>query len=64
VFGYTWNKSAPVDKKVNVSSIKINGNSIDPSNFYRVTVDKFMADGGNNFSVLKAGSIGLMDLWI
>jgi len=54
-FSYTWNKSAPVDKKVNVSSIKINGTPIDPSSFYRVTVDKFMACGGNNFSILKAG---------
>ena len=64
-FGYTWNKKAPVGKKVNISSIKINGTPIDPNRFYRVTVDKFMAEGGNNFSVLKAGvnnASGYLDL--
>jgi 5'-nucleotidase len=53
-FGYSWNKSAPVGKKVNISNIKINGTPIDPNSFYNVTVDEFMAEGGNNFSVLKA----------
>ena len=53
-FGYTWNKNAPVGKKVNISSIKINGTPIDPNSFYNVTVDEFMAEGGNNFSVLEA----------
>jgi 5'-nucleotidase len=62
--GYTWNKSAPIGKKVSISSIKTNGTSIDPSSLYRVTVDSFMADGGNNLSVLKAGvnrTIGSLD---
>lgn len=54
-FGYTWNKSAPLGKKINISSIKINGTSIDPSSFYHVTVDSFLADGGDNLSILKAG---------
>ncbi len=54
-FSYTWNKSAPVGKKVNISSIKINRTSIDPTSSYRVTVNSFMARGGNNLSVLKAG---------
>jgi 5'-nucleotidase len=54
-FGYTWNKSAPLGKKVNISSIKINGTSINPNSLYRVTVDSFLADGGDNLSILKAG---------
>jgi len=54
-FRYTWSKSAPIGKKVNISSIMINGTSIDHSALYRVTVDSFMAEGGNNLSVLKAG---------
>jgi 5'-nucleotidase len=54
-FGYTWNKSAPLGKKVNISSIKIKGTSINPSSLYRVTVDSFLADGGDNLSILKAG---------
>lgn len=63
-FSYTWNKSAPVGKKVNISNIKINGTSIDPISLYRVTVDSFMAEGGNNLSVLKAGvnrTVGFLD---
>lgn len=44
----------PVGKKVNISNIKSNGTPIDPNSFYNVTLDRFMAEGGNNFSVLKA----------
>jgi 5'-nucleotidase len=54
-FSYAWNESAPAGKKVNISSITINGTSIDPSGLYRVTVNNFLAEGGDNFSVLKAG---------
>ncbi|MDW5550848.1 bifunctional metallophosphatase/5'-nucleotidase [Methanosarcina sp.] len=54
-FSYTWNKSAPTGEKVDISSIKINGTSIDPSSPYRVTVNSFLADGGDNFSVMKEG---------
>ena len=54
-FSYAWNESAPTGKKVNISNIKINGTSIDPNGLYRVTVNNFLAEGGDNFSVLKAG---------
>jgi 5'-nucleotidase len=54
-FSYIWNESAPTGKKVEISSIKINGTSISPSNLYRVTVNSYLADGGDNFSVLKVG---------
>jgi 5'-nucleotidase len=54
-FSYTWNKSAHTGEKVDISSIKINGTSIDPSSPYRVTVNSFLADGGDNFSVMKEG---------
>jgi 5'-nucleotidase len=64
-FGYAWNESAPTGEKVEMSSIKINGTSIDPTSLYRVTVNGFLADGGDNFSVLKAGvdrKVGSTDL--
>lgn len=64
-FSYTWNESAPTCEKVNISSTKINGTSIDPSSSYRVTVNGFLADGGDNFSVIKAGTdrkVGSSDL--
>ena len=54
-FNYTWNESAPTGNKVEISSIKINGTSINPSSIYRVTVNNYLAEGGDNFAVLKAG---------
>jgi 5'-nucleotidase len=54
-FSYTWSEKYPAGEKVDISSIKINGTAIDPSSPYRVTVNGFLADGGDNFSVLKAG---------
>lgn len=64
-FSYTWNESAPTGEKVEISSIKINGTSIDPSSPYRVTTNSFLADGGDDFSVLKTGvdrTVGSPDL--
>lgn len=64
-FSYTWNERAPTGEKVDISSIKINGTSIDPSSPYRVTMNGFLADGGDNFSVMKEGTdrmVGSPDL--
>jgi 5'-nucleotidase len=55
-FGYTWNKSAPVGKRINISGIKINGTSIDPNNpSYHVTMDSFMAERA--ISILEADNM-------
>lgn len=55
-FSYTWSQSAPTGSKVDISSIKINDVTIDPSASYRVTVNSFLADGGDGFSVLLEGT--------
>jgi 5'-nucleotidase len=55
-FSYAWNESAPTGNKVDLSTIKINGTAINPSSLYRVTVNNYLADGGDNFAVLKAGA--------
>jgi 5'-nucleotidase len=55
-FTYSWSLSAPACNKVDPSTIKINGVTVDPSTPYRVTVNSFLADGGDNFSVLKLGT--------
>lgn len=55
-FEYAWSASAPVGNKVDISSIKINGVPIDPNGTYRVTVNSFLADGGDNFFVLREGT--------
>lgn len=55
-FTYTWSASAPVGEKVDPSSIMINGVVVDPAASYRVTVNSFLADGGDNFTVLRDGT--------
>ncbi|MCU0284483.1 MAG: bifunctional metallophosphatase/5'-nucleotidase [Candidatus Nanopelagicales bacterium] len=55
-FTYAWSASAPVGTKVDLASIRINGEAIDAAASYRVTVNSFLADGGDNFAVLKLGT--------
>lgn len=55
-FTYSYSVSAPVGSKVDPSTIKINGVTVDPNASYRVTVNSFLADGGDNFVVLKDGT--------
>lgn len=55
-FTYEWSLSAPACSKVEIASIKIYGVPINPVGLYRVTVNSFLADGGDNFLVLKLGT--------
>jgi 5'-nucleotidase len=55
-FTYTWSASAPTGNKVNLATIMIGGVSVDPNASYRVTVNSFLADGGDNFTVLVQGT--------
>ena len=55
-FTYTWSASAPACSKVDAGTIQINGVPVDPNASYRITVNSFLADGGDNFTVLKAGT--------
>lgn len=54
-FTYAWSASAPTGFKVDPASISIGGVPLDPAASYRVTVNSFLADGGDNFSVLVGG---------
>ena len=55
-FAYTWSTSAPAGSKVDIASISINGVPINPTATYRVTVNSFLADGGDGFTVLVQGT--------
>jgi 5'-nucleotidase len=55
-FTYSWSASGAACEKVDAASIMIDGVTVDPSASYRVTVNSFLADGGDNFAVLKSGS--------
>lgn len=53
---YAWSASAPVGNKIDPASIKLNGTVLDPAATYRVTVNSFLADGGDGFLELRNGT--------
>ncbi len=55
-FTYAWSASAPTGDKVDSGTIKIGGVVVDPGATYRITVNSFLADGGDNFLVLTEGT--------
>ena len=55
-FSYEWSASAPDGDRVDPNSILINGAPVFPLTTYRVTVNSFLADGGDNFQVLVEGT--------
>jgi 5'-nucleotidase len=56
---YTWSASGPLGSRVDPATIKINGVAVDPAGSYRVTVNSFLADGGDGFTELKNGTARL-----
>ncbi len=55
-FAYTWNSAGPACDKVDPATIMLNGVAVDPTATYRVTVNSFLADGGDRFTVLVEGT--------
>jgi 5'-nucleotidase len=55
-FTYEWSASAPDGSKVDPATIKIGGVVVDPGTGYRVTVNSFLAAGGDNFAELVNGT--------
>jgi 5'-nucleotidase len=55
-FTYTWDGAVPQATCDKVSSIAIGGTPVNPAATYRVTVNSFLADGGDRFSVLREGT--------
>ena len=53
-FSYTRSQSAPPGAKV--SNITLNGTPLSPVASYRVTVNSFLAEGGDNYTVLREGT--------
>ncbi len=51
---YTWDAAAPVGSRV--LSVTRAGMPIDRAATYTVTVNSFLADGGDNFTVLRSGT--------
>lgn len=60
---YSYSNSAAVGDRV--SNMAIAGIAIEPDRDYRITVNSYLADGGDNFAVLKEGRDrleGLLDI--
>ena len=55
-FTYTWSASGGACSKIDPATIRIGGVTVNPAASYRITVNSFLADGGDNFLVLKAGT--------
>jgi 5'-nucleotidase len=55
-FTYTWDANLSDANKVDPATIKIGGVPVIPGNSYRITVNSFLAAGGDNFSVLVDGT--------
>ncbi|HSW42483.1 MAG TPA: bifunctional metallophosphatase/5'-nucleotidase [Patescibacteria group bacterium] len=55
-FAYTWSASGAACAKVNPATITIGGVPINATASYRVTVNSFLADGGDNFAILVSGT--------
>jgi 5'-nucleotidase len=55
-FTYTLDTTKTGADKIVTSSVKLNGVALDPTATYRVTVNNFLAGGGDNFTVLQQGT--------
>ncbi|MGI5212850.1 ExeM/NucH family extracellular endonuclease [Plantactinospora sp. CA-290183] len=53
-FSYTYDPAAPRGSRI--TSMKLNGTPVDPAGSYRVTVNSFLASGGDNFATLGEGT--------
>jgi 5'-nucleotidase len=55
-FSYAWDSTKPAGERVIAASLSLNGERIDPNKSYRVTVNNYLAVGGDGFTVLKEGT--------
>lgn len=55
-FGFSWDQSRPVGDRVPLAGITFRGTPVDREARYRVTVNDFLASGGDGFSTFKDGT--------
>ena len=64
-FGYSWDNAKPAGQRVVPGSVMLDGKALDAATSYRVTVNSFLADGGDSFAAFKQGrdrKTGAMDV--
>jgi 5'-nucleotidase len=54
-FSYTWDASKPVGERVSLETMTLNGRPIEPGSGYRVTLNDYLAVGGDGFTVARQG---------
>ncbi|MBR0781846.1 bifunctional metallophosphatase/5'-nucleotidase [Bradyrhizobium iriomotense] len=55
-FSYTWDASKPFGERVMAEKMALNGRPIEAGTGYRVTLNDYLAVGGDGFTVAKQGS--------
>jgi 5'-nucleotidase len=55
-FSYRWSASAAPGGRIAPGDILLNGVPLQPDSTYRVTVNDFLADGGDGYAVLRQGT--------
>ncbi|MFW5966610.1 MAG: bifunctional metallophosphatase/5'-nucleotidase, partial [Persicimonas sp.] len=55
-FSYTWDESRPPGDRIELDSMRLDGEALEADAEYRVTVNSFLASGGDGFSVFKEGA--------
>ncbi|MBA3347225.1 MAG: bifunctional metallophosphatase/5'-nucleotidase [Actinobacteria bacterium] len=55
-FTYTYRRSNPKGSRVDAASIRIDGTPIGLATQYRVSMNSFLADGGDNFPAFRQGT--------
>lgn len=64
-FAYTWDAARPAGQRVVPGSVQLDGRPIDPAASYRITVNAYLAGGGDRFVLLQEGretKTGIMDV--
>jgi 5'-nucleotidase len=52
-FSYGWRDDRPWGERVDPASLRLDGKAVQPAAAYRVTVNSYLAAGGDGFSVLR-----------
>ena len=55
-FNYAWDSTKPYGERVITDRMSLNGQRIDPTTSYRVTVNNFLSVGGDGFTVFREGT--------
>lgn len=55
-FSYTWDASKPLGERIMADKMTLNDKPIEPATGYRVTLNDYLAVGGDGFTVAKQGT--------